>query len=72
MSKALISSSLLSGGVGNGKDVGGVAEEGDWGRGGEIIGSGYIYDYSICRGWDKSESVNRCRLTSHTFSMELI
>ena len=29
-----VSSSLLSGGVGNGRGAGGVAEGGDWGRGG--------------------------------------
>ena len=33
MSKTSVSSSLLSGGVGNGRGAGGVAEGGAWGRG---------------------------------------
>ena len=37
MSKVLVSSSLLSGGVGIGRGAGGVAEGGDWGRE-EIVG----------------------------------
>ena len=32
-----VSSSLLSGGVGNGRGAGGVAEGGAWGRGGGIM-----------------------------------
>ena len=33
MSKVLVSALLLSGGVGNGRGAGGVAEGGGWGRG---------------------------------------
>ena len=44
MSKVLVSSSLLSGGVGNGRGAGGVAEGGDWGEG-EIIGFLYLGNY---------------------------
>ena len=44
MSKALVSGSLLSGGVGNGRGAGGVAEGGDWGEG-ERIGLLYLANY---------------------------
>ena len=37
MSKVSVSGSLLSGGVGNGRGAGSVAEGVDWGRG-EIVG----------------------------------
>ena len=41
MSKVLVSSSLLSSGVGNGRGAGGVPEGGDWRRG-DVIGLSHL------------------------------
>ena len=57
MSKVLVSVSLLSSGVGNGRGAGGVSEGGDW-REGEIIGFSHLANcttyiatlYSRCNG----------------------
>ena len=57
MSKVLVSSLLLSGGVGNGRGAGGVSEGGDW-REGEITGFSHLANctryiatvYSRCNG----------------------
>ena len=57
MSKVLVSVSLLSGGVGNGRGAGGVSEGGDWGEG-EITGFSHLANctryiatvYSRCNG----------------------
>ena len=57
MSKVLVSVSLLSSGVGNGRGAGGVAEGGDW-REGEITGFSHLANcmtyiatvYSRCNG----------------------
>ena len=57
MSKVLVSVSLLSGGVGNGRGAGGVSEGGDW-REGDITGFSHLANctryiatvYSRCNG----------------------
>ena len=43
MSKVFVSSSLLFGGVGNGRGVAGLAKGGDWGGGGGVEGGGGEY-----------------------------
>ena len=46
LTNAWDSSLPFFGGAGNGRDIGGVAEGGDWGRGGGIIV--YLYAYTRC------------------------
>ena len=62
MSKVLVSSSFLSGGVGNGRGAGGVAEGGDWGEGEIIKGLLYLANYMTIQ-WLHGI---RCRLTTST------
>ena len=73
MSKVLVSSSLLSGGVGNGRGAGGGAEGGGWGRGDNWVAiPSSLYDYSRCKGWEKNEDLANVCTYGHKNCHELV